>query len=118
MSSLQKTILPLLILFTFSLTANAQSPTETIIIKTNIYCDHCKECESCGGRLNRELPFIKGVKDFSLDEKAMILTITYNSKKTNPDNLRAAIAKAGFDADAVTADPNAVAKFDECCLKK
>jgi periplasmic mercuric ion binding protein len=115
---LPKITLPLLILFTFSLAANAQGTTETIVIKTNIYCDHCKECESCGGRLNRELPFIKGVKDFSLYEKAMTISITYNSKKTNPEKLRAAIAKAGFDADTVKADPKAVAKFDECCLKK
>lgn len=103
----------------FSVVAFAQSASkQTVTIKTNIYCDHCKECESCGGRFERELPFIKGIKNYSFDEKAMTLLITYNTKQTNPAKLRAAISKIGFDADDVKADAKAVAKLDECCLKK
>lgn len=98
----------------FAQTANKQ----TIIIKTKIYCDHCKQCESCGGRIDKELPFIKGITDYTFDEKAMTLTITYNAKKTTPEKIKQAVAKCGFDADEVKADPKAVAKFDDCCKKQ
>lgn len=92
--------------------------TETIIVKTNIHCDHCKQCESCGGRFEREIPFIRGVKDFSFDEKAMTISLTYNIKQTSPDKLREAISKIGFDADDIKADAKAVARLDDCCRKQ
>ena len=88
-----------------------------ITIKTQINCDHCKQCESCGGRFDREIPFIKGIKDYSFDEKAMTLTLTYNTKQTTPEKLREAISTIGFDADDVKANPKAIAKLDDCCKK-
>lgn len=106
-----------LVLIVFSVSAQQTKKTETLIIKTQIYCDHCKQCESCGGRFEREIPFIKGVKDYSFDDKAMTITITYNTKQTTPEKLRLAIAAIGFDADEVKADPKAVAKLDDCCKK-
>jgi periplasmic mercuric ion binding protein len=114
---MKKAIL-ILILFaaaniSFAQTANKQ----TITIKTAIYCDHCKKCESCGGRIDKELPFIKGLTDYKFDEKAMTITITYNTTKTTPEQLKQAISKIGFDADDIKADPKAVAKFDGCCKK-
>ena len=112
----------LILIIILALAANASfaqmANKQTITIKTNIYCDHCKKCESCGGRIDRELPFIKGITDFKFDEKAMTLAITYNTKITTPEKIRLAIAKAGFDADEIKADPKAVAKFDDCCLKQ
>lgn len=99
---------------TFAQTTNKQ----TITIKTKIYCDHCKKCESCGGRIDRELPFIKGLTDYKFDEKANTITVTYNTRITTPEDIRFAIAKIGFDADEVKANQKAVAKFDDCCLKQ
>jgi copper chaperone CopZ len=111
-------ILLALLFTTVTVQAQEIKKIEIITIKTQIYCDHCKACESCGGRFEREIPFIKGVKDYSFDEKAMTITITYNTKQTTPDKLKLAIAAMGFDADEVKADPKAVAKLDECCLKQ
>lgn len=101
----------------FSAAAQQNKKTEIIAIKTQIYCDHCKQCESCGGRFDREMPFIKGIKDYSFDEKAMTISLTYNTKQTTPEKIRLAISKIGFDADDVKADPKAVAKLDDCCKK-
>jgi len=106
-----------LLFIVFSVSAQHTKKTETIIIKTQIYCDHCKQCESCGGRFESEIPFIKGIKDYSFDEQAMTLTLRYSTKQTTPDKLREAISKIGFDADEVKADPKAVAKLDDCCKK-
>src|SRR5687768_1078937 len=94
------------------------SKTDTVKIQTQTYCDHCKECESCWGKMEKELMFTKGVTKISFDEKAMVITVIYNPKKTDPSKLRLAISKAGFDADEVKADAGAQSKLDTCCKKK
>ncbi len=111
-----KVIFTLLFLFTISNFIQAKD-ADTLVIKTNIYCDHCKECESCGGKIERDLTFDKGIEAVQLDEKAMTIKVTYNSKKTNPEAIRQLISKYGFDADEVKADPVAYSKLDDCCKK-
>ena len=111
-----KVILALIAMFTFSRVAVAGKTTEKIIIKTNIYCDHCKKCESCGGKLQKEL-FTKGIKNIVLDEKAMTITITYNPEKITVEKIRERISKLGYDADDVKADTAAYQKLDGCCKK-
>ncbi len=88
--------------------------SKRVSIKTNIYCDHCKQCESCGGKIEHDLTFDKGIETVKLDEKAMTITVTYNSKKTTPEAIRLLNSKYGFDADDVKADPTAYSKLDEC----
>ena len=92
--------------------------TETIVIKTVIYCDHCKECESCGGKLLKDLSFKKGVKLVTLDVDAMTITVKYNASKTNADEIRKAVSLYGYDADDIKGDSASVLKLDGCCLKK
>jgi copper chaperone CopZ len=105
----------LLIFFTISNSLFAKE-IDALVIKTNIYCDHCKECESCGGKIERDLTFDKGIEGVQLDEKTMTIKVTYNSKKTNPEAIRQLISKYGYDTE-VKADPIAYSKLDECCKK-
>ena len=97
--------------------AQAQNKVETIAIKASIYCDHCKQCESCGNRLENAVYGVKGIKRVDIDEAGKSLTVIYNPKKTSADAIRKAIAKVGYDADDVKADPAAYAKLDDCCKK-
>lgn len=103
----------------FSVTAFAQKskPVKTIVIKTTIYCDHCKVCESCGGRILKELYNETGIKSTSVDPKANTITVVYDSRKITPEQVKTKISKLGFDADEVKADAAAVAKLDDCCKK-
>ena len=118
-SLIKKTvILTLSIMLSLMQFSNASKKSETVIIKTSIYCDHCKECDSCGGKIEKDLGFNKGIKLVKLDEKAMTITVTYNPSKTSPEEIRKAISDYGYDADDVKADPIAYSKLDECCLKK
>ncbi|MBI3136027.1 MAG: heavy-metal-associated domain-containing protein [Bacteroidetes bacterium] len=98
-----------------------QNPTgkkmQTVVIKTTIYCSHCLECETCGHKFDNELAYEKGIRLVVVDDKAMTITVTYNSKQTNPDEIRLAISKLGYDADDVKADPAAYEKLDACCKK-
>lgn len=115
---MKKVLLIITLLIASSASFAQKANKQTITIKTNIYCDHCKQCESCGGRMEKEFPFVKGLTDYKFDEAAMTITVTYNTKATTPEKIRDAIAKIGFDADEVKADTKAMAKFDECCLKQ
>lgn len=101
-------------------TASAQQAktVQTAVIKTAIYCDHCKACETCGPKFNHALLREKGVQMVVLDDKAMTIKVTYNSKKTDLDKIKKAISRLGYDADDVKADPVAYQGLDECCRKE
>ena len=118
MKSLKNLLLILaLALFSASASAQKQKTVETVIIKTAIYCDHCKACETCGPKFEKVLLREKGVQMVTLDEKAMTIKVVYNTKKTNLQTIRTAISKLGYDADNVKADAVAYAGLDGCCKK-
>ncbi|MBN8670822.1 MAG: heavy-metal-associated domain-containing protein [Chitinophagales bacterium] len=113
---LTKTIILLFVLL-LNNTAKAQSKVATISIKTSIYCDHCKRCESCGKRLEEAVYKQKGIKRVDIDEKTKTVSVIYNTSKTTPEKLRQAIASVGFDADDIKGDPKAYTTWDDCCKK-
>jgi periplasmic mercuric ion binding protein len=85
--------------------------TEEVKIQTSAVCGMCKE------RIEHDLAFEKGVKSVSLDDDTKVVTVGYSPKKTNPDNIRLALSKIGYDADDVKADPVAYEKLPNCCKK-
>ncbi|OFY26952.1 MAG: hypothetical protein A2275_09645 [Bacteroidetes bacterium RIFOXYA12_FULL_35_11] len=84
---------------------------DTIKIKTSAICGMCKT------RIEKAMAFEKGVKDVSLDDKTKVLTLVYKPSKTNPETLRNAVTKIGYDADDKPADPVAYDKLPPCCKK-
>ena len=82
---------------------------ETVVIQTNAYSAKSNDV------FKESLPFVKGVKDYKFDEKTSKIAVAYDTKKTNPDAIRAAIAKLGFDADQVKANEKARAKLPVEC---
>lgn len=96
----------------------AQSKVAKIKIQAAIYCDHCKQCESCGKRLEEAIYNEKGVKRVDLDDKSNTVSIVYNETKTSPEKLRMAIAAVGFDADEVKGNKEVYATWDDCCKKQ
>ena len=111
-------IIIITLLFSNNTFAQAQKTTQTATIKTAIYCDHCKNCETCGDKFNRTLLKEKGVQMVLLDEKAMTIKVTYNSKKTDLQKIKHAISKLGYDADEVKAEAVAYSGLDDCCKKQ
>jgi mercuric ion binding protein len=90
---------------------------ETLVVQTKNTCDHCKVCESCGGLLETDLYYVRGIKEVTYNEEAMTTTVVYKPSVITPDEIRQEIAKLGFDADSVPADPAGYAKRDGCCKK-
>jgi hypothetical protein len=45
------------------------------------------------------------------------VNVTYFKDRTNPENIKTAIANIGYDADDVTAEPDAYKKLPKTCKK-
>lgn len=115
MKKILKPTLLLIALFFISNAAMAQKTNQKAVIKTVLNCDHCKQCETCGLKFKMELLKIKGVKMYELNDEAMTITVYYNAKKVDLQTIKQGIAKLGYDADEVKADPEAYQKLDGCC---
>jgi cation transport ATPase len=82
-----------------------------IKIKTTAVCNECKEI------IEKALMDEKGVKFAELNVKTKEVRVVYNASKTTPEQLRKAISLAGYDADDVPADAEAVKKLSPCCTR-
>lgn len=115
--SITKIALIFLMFISISTFAQKSKTVQTAVIKTKIYCDHCKQCETCGDKFNKDLYNEDGIKRVDVDSKANTITIVYDTRKTDIDKIRLMISKLGYDADEVKADPAGLAKLDGCCKK-
>ena len=111
-----KAALLILFLVVSQFASAQQTPKrETITIKTPNTCDHCKVCESCGGRLEGQLGLVKGIQLVTYNEADQTTTVVFWTKKTTPEQIRKEISMLGFDADDVKADPKGYQERDGCC---
>ena len=107
-----KKIIILALVSLITLGANAQKASkgeQTVTIQTN------GVCQKCADKFKENVPYFKGVKSYTYDMKTAKLTVNYDAKKTNPDQLRQQISKLGYNADNVKADEAARAKLPACC---
>ena len=81
--------LVLSVLFLFAgLNVNAEAKKDTtVIFKAAIHCPSCK------AKVDKNLPFEKGVKKYDFSLKDTTITITYRTDKTSIPALRAAIER-------------------------
>jgi periplasmic mercuric ion binding protein len=89
----------------------AKKNYEEVQIQTSAVCGMCKE------RIETNIAYEKGVKKVELNNDTKIVTIGFDPRKNNPDQLRTALSKLGYDADNVKADPTAYEKLPSCCKK-
>lgn len=116
-----KTIKLILVIMAFS-TINffgiSQESNETEVNKVKkIEILTSAQCSDCKVRIEKNMAYEKGVKSVNLNLETKVVTIEYKVDKTNPDKLREAISKIGYDADDVPADQKAYNKLPACCQK-
>jgi periplasmic mercuric ion binding protein len=75
------------------------------------------QCESCKSRIENYLAREEGVFKVVVDYKRKTTKVTFYTDRTNIENIKTAIANIGYDADDVTADPEAYKKLPLCCKK-
>ena len=76
------------VVLTLTLSAEAQKKKEqTVVFKTHLHC------ESCKAKVEKNLPFEKGVKDLKIDMQAKTITVTYREDKNSLENIQKALEK-------------------------
>jgi copper chaperone CopZ len=75
------------------------------------------QCQECKNILEQFMTREEGVTKTVVDFKRKITKVTYWTDRTNPENIKTAIANAGFDADDVTANQDFVKRLPPCCKK-
>lgn len=104
-----KKLLSIILLLMCSYAFAQNKKSTVLVIKTSAECDQCKK------RIESNLMYEKGVKFCKLDVPSKNLTVTYNPEKIQPEQLKKAISKLGYDADELKADSLAYSKLPECC---
>jgi periplasmic mercuric ion binding protein len=110
-----KTAISMVVLTIFMLAASgtfAQKSTKEIKIATSAQCGMCKD------RIEGALAYETGIKSSSLDIPSKVLTVKYNTAKTDETKIRKVVNNLGYDADDTKADPTAYSKLPACCKKK
>jgi periplasmic mercuric ion binding protein len=85
--------------------------TDEVKIKTSAQCPMCKES------IEKMLTFERGVRHALLDMETKEVTVRYNNRRTDPEKLRKAITKIGYDADDQQGDEKAYSELPGCCKK-
>ena len=110
MKTIKLTILSLL---TFAGVSFAQQKaSQKVVIKTPTV-----QCEMCKTKIERYLTREPGISDVKVDYKKKTTTVSFLTDRNNIEQIKTAIANAGYDADDVTADEEAYKKLPKCCKK-
>ncbi len=111
---MKKLLLLTLIMAGVSVTtiAQAKKVAQTVVIKTPTI-----QCESCKQRIENYFAREEGVYKTVADFKRKTVKVSFYTDRTNIENIKAAIANLGYDADDVTANVEAYDKLPKCCKK-
>ncbi len=102
-------LISLLLILSHSIFAQKQAKTVTAVILTSAQCDDCKH------RIEEKLNYTKGIKFAELDLESKKVTVKFSTSKISLTEVKAIIAKIGYDADEVKAKIEDVKKLPLCC---
>jgi copper chaperone CopZ len=72
-----------------------KSNEEQVVFTVNMHCAGCEQ------KVKKNIPFEKGVKDLTTDLSKQLVTITYQTDKTDKAKLKKAIEKLGYTCEEV-----------------
>ena len=110
MKSVKLTLLSLVGLVTMSFAQ--QKAVQKVVINTPTV-----QCEMCKDRIEKYLTREPGVSAVKVDYKKKTTSVTFLADRNNIEQIKTAIANAGYDADDVTAEEDAYNKLPKCCKK-
>ena len=109
---MKKILIMLFSLFIVSgIVAQQKKPVTVKISTPSVQCEMCKK------KIEDYLKFEDGIVKSIVDFKQKKTTVTYLTDRTNLENVKTAIANAGYDADDVKAEKDAYEKLPKCCKK-
>jgi copper chaperone CopZ len=97
----------------FSITASAQTksvltakiPTPTV------------QCEMCKSKIETYLNRYDGVMSINVNVKRRETSVKYVTDRINEEEIKTAIANAGYDASDIPANEESYKKLPKCCKK-
>lgn len=92
MLRLVRGILVLAVVLTTALSAIAQKKGDKTVVFNAVL-----HCESCKAKVEKNLPYEKGVKDLKVDLKNQTITVTFKEDKNTTENLQKAIEKLNVE---------------------
>jgi len=97
--------------------SQAQQPVRKGALETVTISVPTVQCEECKDRIEKYLTREDGVTVAKVDYRKKTCKVTYYWDRTTVENIKTAIANAGYDADDVSADAEAYKKLPTCCKK-
>ena len=89
-----------------------QKAVQKVVIQTpTVQCEMCKEKNE--KYLGRE----PGISSVKVDYKKKTTTVSFLTDRNNIEQVKTAIANAGYDADDISAEETAYNKLPKCCKK-
>jgi copper chaperone CopZ len=73
------------------------------------------QCEACKMRIENNMTHENGVSSVKSYYKKHTFTVICYTDRTNIENIKTALANLGYDADDVTADPDAYKRLPVTC---
>lgn len=67
-----------------------KAKTETAVYDVALHCANCQ------AKVEKHIPFEKGVKDVMVDLSGKVVTVKFDPRKTDRETLRKAIEKLGY----------------------
>lgn len=104
-------ILSLIMLAGFATSSYAQQKAiqKAVIQTPNV------QCEACKTRIENHLAHEDGISSVKADWRRHTVTVAWYTDRTNIENIKTELANLGYDADDVTADPDAYKRLPITC---
>lgn len=75
------------------------------------------QCGMCKNKIETYLKRYDGVQTINVNVKRKETTVKYITDRVNEEEIKTAIANAGYDAADVAANPESYQKLPKCCKK-
>jgi len=100
MKTKQTLLLSVLFLIMSVLTVNAQNQTKEKKV-ANVTFRVSMHCKSCQEKIERTIPFEKGVKDLTVDLEHKTVKVIYDPRKTNEAKIQKAFENLEYTCDKI-----------------
>ena len=74
-------------------------------------------CQQCKDRIETYLKRYDGIMSANVNYRSKETTVKFLSDRINIEEIKTAIANAGYDADDVAANPDSYKRLPVCCKK-
>jgi len=95
--------------FTASSYAQQKAVQKAVIKTPNV------QCEACKTRIENHMAHEDGISSVRADWRRHTVTVVWYTDRTNIENIKTELANLGYDADDVTADPDAYKRLPITC---